>query len=93
MPARGPQRFGLGQQVARDGWIRGVPPAAIGSALIIYAVLLCVGIWGVAISGIQSDYRSTVETERRHLRSVTGTLEAQIEAMLGDGVGAARRRE
>ena len=27
--------------------------------------------------------------EREHLRSVSGTLEAQVEAMLADGVGAA----
>jgi PAS domain S-box-containing protein len=64
-------------------------PAAINWTLIAYALVLCVGIWGLVVQRIQSDYRSTLETEREHLRSVSGTLQAQVEAMLGDGVGAA----
>jgi len=57
--------------------------------LIAYAVVLCVGIWSAALDRVQRDYRSTLETERERLRSVSGTLQAQVEAMLGDGVGAA----
>jgi PAS domain S-box-containing protein len=64
-------------------------PAAINWTLIAYALVLCLGIWGLVVQRIQSDYRSTLETEREHLRSVSGTLQAQVEAMLGDGVGAA----
>jgi PAS domain S-box-containing protein len=57
--------------------------------LIAYAVVLCAGIWSIALERVQRDYRSTLETERARLRSVSGTLQAQVEAMLGDGVGAA----
>jgi len=64
-------------------------PAAVNWTLIVYALVLCVGIWVYAFQRIQSDYRMTLETEREHLRSVSGTFEAQVEAMLGDGVGAA----
>jgi PAS domain S-box-containing protein len=64
-------------------------PAAVNWALAAYALALCVGVWIFALQHIQIDYRSTLETERDHLRSVSGTLQAQVEAMLGDGVGAA----
>jgi PAS domain S-box-containing protein len=64
-------------------------PAAVNWTLIVYALVLCVGIWIYTLQRIQSDYRATLEMEREHLRSVSGTLEAQVEAMLGDGVGAA----
>ncbi len=64
-------------------------PAAVNWTLIVYAFVLCVGIWIYTLQRIQSDYHATLETEREHLRSVSGTLEAQVEAMLGDGVGAA----
>src|SRR5271156_1036961 len=63
---------------------RRLPPAAINWTLIAYALVLCVGIWGLVVQRIQSDYHSTLETEREHLRSVSGTLQAQVEAMLGD---------
>jgi PAS domain S-box-containing protein len=64
-------------------------PAAVNWTLIVYALVLCVGIWIYTLERIQSDYRATLEMEREHLRSVSGTFEAQVEAMLGDGVGAA----
>jgi PAS domain S-box-containing protein len=64
-------------------------PAAVNWTLIVYALVLCAGIWVYTLQRIQSDYRATLETEREHLRSVSGTFEAQVEAMLGDGVGAA----
>ena len=74
---------------ARSGLIRLLLPAAVNWTLIAYALVLCAGIWSIAVQRIQSDYRSTLQTEREHLSSVSGTLEAQVEAMLGDGVGAA----
>jgi len=64
-------------------------PAAVNWTLIVYALVLCAGIWVYTLQRIQSDYRATLETEREHLRSVSATFEAQVEAMLGDGVGAA----
>ncbi|MGO9947870.1 MAG: histidine kinase [Steroidobacteraceae bacterium] len=64
-------------------------PAAVNWTLIVYALVLCVGIWIYTLERIQSDYRATLEMEREHLRSLSGTFEAQVEAMLGDGVGAA----
>ncbi len=64
-------------------------PAAVNWTLIVYALVLCAGIWIYTVERIQSDYRATLEAEREHLRSVSGTFESQIEAMLGDGVGAA----
>ena len=64
-------------------------PAAVNWTLIVYALVLCAGIWVYTLQRIQSDYRATLEMEREHLRSVSATFEAQVEAMLGDGVGAA----
>jgi hypothetical protein len=73
---------------ARSGLMQ-LLPAAVNWTLIAYALVLLAGIWAFAVERIESDYRSTLETEREHLRSVSATLEAQVEAMLGDGVGAA----
>ena len=64
-------------------------PAAVNWTLIVYALVLCAGIWIYTLERIQSDYRATLEMEREHLRSLSDTFEAQVEAMLGDGVGAA----
>lgn len=69
--------------------MRRLLPAAVNWTLIAYALVLCVGVWSFAVQRIQSDYRATLEAEREHLSSVSGTLQAQVEAMLGDGVGAA----
>ena len=69
--------------------MRRLLPAAVNWTLIAYALVLLAGIWSFAVERIESDYRSTLEAERAHLSSVSGTLEAQVEAMLGDGVGAA----
>jgi PAS domain S-box-containing protein len=68
---------------------RRLVPAAVNWTLIVYALVLCSGIWVYTLQRIQSDYRATLESEREHLRSLSGTFEAQVEAMLGDGVGAA----
>jgi PAS domain S-box-containing protein len=87
--AESQRRSGLDQFAARRGLMQWLLPAAVNWTLIAYALVVCVGIWSVAGQYIQSDYRSTLETEREHLRSVSGTLQAQVEAMLGNGVGAA----
>ena len=83
------QRSVLDQLAVRADSMRRLLPAAVNWTLIAYAVILCIGIWTLAIQRIQSDYQSTMEIERDHLRSVSATLQAQVEAMLGDGVGAA----
>src|ERR1700722_15689530 len=77
------------QLIVSASLMRRLLPAAVDWALAAYALALCVGVWLFALQHIQIDYRSTLETEREHLRSVSGTLQAQVEAMLGDGVGAA----
>ena len=83
-------RRDLLDQLASDtGGMRRLLPATVNWTLIAYAVVLCVAVWGFALQRVQSDFRTTLGAEREHLRSVSGTLEAQIEAMLGDGVGAA----
>jgi PAS domain S-box-containing protein len=64
-------------------------PPAVNWTLFAYALVLCVGIWGLAFQRIESDYAATLLAEREHLRSVSGTLKAQVEAMIADGVGAA----
>jgi PAS domain S-box-containing protein len=89
MVEQGPPRSLLGHLGERGGLMRRLVPAAHYWTLIAYALVLCAGIWSFAIQRIQSDYRSTLQMEREHLRSVSGALEAQVEAMLGNGVGAA----
>ena len=89
MPGHITQRFRFGPLASRKGAARYLLPAAVNWTLFAYAFVLCLGIWGLAFQRIQSDYGATLLTEREHLRSVSGTLEAQVEAMLADGVGAA----
>jgi PAS domain S-box-containing protein len=89
MSARIARRSLLHQLASDPGGMRRLLPAAINWTLLAYALVLCVVVWGFAWQRVQSDFRSTLETEREHLRSVSGTLQAQVEAMLGDGVGAA----
>jgi PAS domain S-box-containing protein len=89
MSARIAQRSVFEQLAAPRGGMRGLLPAVVNWTLIVYALVLCALVWGFAVQRIQSDYRSTLQSERDHLGSVSGTLQAQVEAMLGDGVGAA----
>jgi PAS domain S-box-containing protein len=89
MLVQGTQRSVLNHLAARGRLTRRLLPAAVNWTLIAYALVLCIGVWTFAIERIQSDYRTTLATEREHLGSVSGTLQAQVEAMLGDGVGAA----
>ncbi|HUN25195.1 MAG TPA: ATP-binding protein [Steroidobacteraceae bacterium] len=55
----------------------------------VYALVLCAAVW--TYSGLHAlrDYRSTRASEDARLQSVSRTLVAEIQAMLGDGVGAA----
>jgi len=69
--------------------MRRLLPVVVNWTLIVYALVLCAVVWGFAVQRIESDYRATLQSERDHLGSVSGTLQAQVEAMLGDGVGAA----
>ena len=85
MVSQSVQRSVLDQLAVRADSMRRLLPAAVNWTLIAYAVVLCVGVWTLAIQHIQSDYHSTMEMERDHLRSVSATLQAQVEAMLGDG--------
>ncbi|MGC1523206.1 MAG: histidine kinase [Steroidobacteraceae bacterium] len=89
MSARIAQRSVLGKIAPPRSGMRRLLPAVVSWTLIAYTLVLCVVIWGFAVERIQSDYRSTLQMEREHLGSVSGTLQAQVEAMLGDGVGAA----
>ena len=83
------QRFRFGQLASRNSADRHLLPPSVNWTLIAYALVLCLGIWGLAFQRIESDYSATLLTEREHLRSVSGTLKAQVEAMIADGVGAA----
>ncbi len=89
MSARIARRSLLDQLAFDQGGMRRLLPAAVNWTLLAYALVLCVVVWGFAWQRVQSDFRLTLATEREHLRSVSGTLQAQVEAMLGDGVGAA----
>jgi PAS domain S-box-containing protein len=89
MPGGFAQRFRSGQLAFRKGATRQLLPPAVNRTLIAYAIVMCVGIWGLAVQHIQTDYSATLQTEREHLRSVSGTLKAQVEAMFADGIGAA----
>ncbi len=53
------------------------------------AVLLLIG-WAYALWYIAQDHRRTIETARDQLRTVATSLNAQMEAMLGDGLGSAQ---
>lgn len=88
-PGRFAQRFRFDQLDFRKHATRQLLPPAVNWTLIAYAIVMCVGIWGLAVQHIQTDYSATLQNERDHLRSVSGTLKAQVEAMLADGVGAA----
>ena len=64
-------------------------PFAISSILILYTVLLCAAVWSYSVLRIRSDYRDTLAAERDRLRSAAITLDTQISAVLGNGIGAA----
>jgi PAS domain S-box-containing protein len=89
MSARTAQRSVIGRLASPRGGLSRLLPAVVNWTVIAYALVLCVVVWGFAVQRIESDHRATLQAEREHLDSVSGTLQAQVEAMLGDGVGAA----
>ncbi len=54
-----------------------------------YSAILLIGVWSYSIHVIQSDFRVTETTTRERLRARGAAFNAEVEAMMGDGVGAA----
>ena len=54
-----------------------------------YALILCAAVWIYAGLEGAADYRRVFAAEQARLRSVSLSLAAQMDAMLGDGIGAA----
>ncbi len=54
-----------------------------------YSAILLIGVWSYAVHVIQSDFRLTEATTRERLRARGAAFNAEVEAMMGDGVGAA----
>ncbi len=54
-----------------------------------YSAVLLIVVWSYALHVIQSDFRLTEATTRERLRARGGAFNAEVEAMMGDGVGAA----
>ena len=69
---------------------RNLRPGVVTWVLVAYSVLLCGAVWTYAVLHTASDYRTTLEAQRRHLQSVSAGLTAHIQAMLGNGVGASQ---
>ena len=66
-----------------------VLPETLSWILLAYAAALCLGLWAYALSRIESDRSATLAAEHNRLRGVSLALEAEVEAMYNDGVGAA----
>jgi PAS domain S-box-containing protein len=66
-----------------------VLPATLSWILLAYSAALCLGLWGYALLRIESDRRTTLTAEHNRLHAVSLALEAEVEAMYNDGVGAA----
>jgi len=84
-----PSRAARSAKSAASSRLNRLLPAAASWLLLLYALLLCLAVWSYATLRIESDERNTLVKEREHLRSVAGELRAQVEAMIGDGVGGA----
>jgi two-component system NarL family sensor kinase len=54
-----------------------------------YSAIMLVGVWSYALHVIRSDFRLTEATTRERLRARGAAFNAEVEAMMGDGVGAA----
>jgi len=54
-----------------------------------YAIVLCAAVWIYAVAEAAADYRRVFKEERERLGSVSYALAAEVDAMLGDGFGAA----
>ena len=73
------------------GTFRGLTSSITALRVIVlgYSAILLVGVWSYALHVIQSDYRLTDATTRERLRARGAAFNAEVEAMMGDGVGAA----
>lgn len=68
---------------------RRLVPAFVTWALIAYAAASCAGVWSYSALRILTGYRAVLRIDRDRLASLCTSLDAQIAAMLDDGVGAA----
>jgi two-component system, NarL family, sensor kinase len=75
----------------RSGSFRGLTSSITALRVIVlgYSAILLIGVWSYAVHVIQSDFRLTETTTRERLRARGGAFNAEVEAMMGDGVGAA----
>lgn len=62
---------------------------ALHGIVIAYSLLLLIAAWSYALHAIDSDFKLTIATSRDRLRGQSASRNAQLEAMMGDGVGAA----
>ena len=54
-----------------------------------YSAILLIAVWSYAVHVIQRDFHVTEDTTRERLRARGAAFNAEVEAMMGDGVGAA----
>jgi two-component system, NarL family, sensor kinase len=75
----------------RAGAFRGLTSSITALRVIVlgYSAILLIAVWSYAVHVIQSDLRLTEATTRERLRARGATFNAEVEAMMGDGVGAA----
>lgn len=75
----------------RAGSFRGLTSSITALRVIVlgYSAILLIAVWTYAVHVIQSDFRVTETTTRERLRARGGAFNAEVEAMMGDGVGAA----
>ena len=75
----------------KAGSFRGLTSSITALRVIVlcYSAILLIGVWSYALHVIQSDFRLTEATTRERLRARGAAFNAQVEAMMGDGVGAA----
>jgi two-component system, NarL family, sensor kinase len=75
----------------RAGSFRGLTSSITTLRVIVlgYSAILLIGVWSYALHVIGSDYRLTEATTRDRLRARDAAFNAEVEAMMGDGVGAA----
>ena len=74
----------------RAGSFRGLTSSITALRVIVlgYSAILLLGVWSYALHVIRSDYRLTEATTRERLRARGAAFNAEVEAMMGDGVGA-----
>jgi two-component system NarL family sensor kinase len=75
----------------KAGSFRGLTSSITALRVIVlgYSVILLIGVWSYALHVIQNDFRLTEATTLERLRARGAAFNAEVEAMMGDGVGAA----